>query len=506
MKQTLDPLFHSISLLRRRRFDASIQKSEVLLDKNPLDQQAWAVKCKAMTSKMWFDEHEVDDTTLADALLDTPGTAQTPRPGTSIQRPGTSKSSGMNPSMRPLTGGRPLTGFARPGTQSQGGAPGTAARLGTASGRPVTSRPLGTASAGRFVRLGTASLQTAFVDASRLDFSKYAKRPALAKLLCEYLLVHDQNARAALDLAAQATIASDYQDWWWKCRLGRCYLALGLFREAEKQFKSALRQQDMAVLYLDLAKTYMKLDQPRAAIDIYKRGFEVHSGDVHLLIGQARVHDLVGEGGDSVRLYRRVLDLDPSNVEALACLAAHYFYTDAPEVAIRMYQRLLLMGVCAPELWNNLGLSCFYGSQYDIAISCLERALQVAAEKDDPSAESDTWYNVGVVAVGIGDLTLAYQAFKVALVSDPGNAEALTNLGVLELRRGNSDAARSCFESAAESNPFGFEAHFNLALIHFRSGNLGEAWKNITKVLAIHPTHAESQELMAVLRNHFTAL
>ncbi len=33
------------------------------------------------------------------------------------------------------------------------------------------------------------------------------------------------------------------QDWWWKARLAKCYYRLGLLRDAEKQFISALKNQ-----------------------------------------------------------------------------------------------------------------------------------------------------------------------------------------------------------------------------------------------------------------------
>ncbi len=58
-----------------------------------------------------------------------------------------------------------------------------------------------------------------------------------------------------------------------------------------------------------------------------------------------------------------MLYYDASNVEAIACLAAHHFYTDQPEIALRYYRRLLQMGVTNTELWTNLGLCCFYASQ-----------------------------------------------------------------------------------------------------------------------------------------------
>lgn len=37
----------------------------------------------------------------------------------------------------------------------------------------------------------------------------------------------------------------------------------------------------------------------------------------------------------------QVLGLDASNVEAIACLAADYFYSDQAEMALRYYRRLL---------------------------------------------------------------------------------------------------------------------------------------------------------------------
>lgn len=44
------------------------------------------------------------------------------------------------------------------------------------------------------------------------------------------------------------------QDWWWKARLGKCYYQLGMLREAEKQFLSALKTADMVTTVLDLSK------------------------------------------------------------------------------------------------------------------------------------------------------------------------------------------------------------------------------------------------------------
>ena len=58
-------------------------------------------------------------------------------------------------------------------------------------------------------------------------------------------------------------------------------------------------------------------------------------------------------------------------------------------------RRLLQMGVYNAELFNNLGLCCFYAQQYDMTLTCFERALNLA----DENTVSEIWFNIGHVAM-----------------------------------------------------------------------------------------------------------
>eukprot|EP00698_Gefionella_okellyi_P024631 TRINITY_DN8767_c0_g1_i1.p1 TRINITY_DN8767_c0_g1~~TRINITY_DN8767_c0_g1_i1.p1 ORF type:complete len:416 (+),score=85.46 TRINITY_DN8767_c0_g1_i1:326-1573(+) len=406
--------------------------------------------------------------------------------------------------LRPVTAlGRPMSGFARPGTQSRP-MTGTTVEGAFQGARPGTSRPLTTA--GRFVRLGTASMVAdpsgPFIDVNRLDLKKYAKDQALSKILCNYLLYHEHNPRKALELAAEATAAVDYRDWWWKMRIGQCHYRLGLLREAEKQFKSAFRDTDTVTSYLQLSKVYVRLDQPNAALDLLLKGAQRHPGDTHILLAAARIYDALNDQDHAVETYKRVLALDPSSVEALASLAAHFFYADQPEVALRYYRRLIEMGVSNAELWNNLALSCFYASQYDLSLSCFERALMLASDE----TLADVWYNIGQVAVGVGDVVLAYQAFKLAVTVDPNHAEAFNNLGVLELRQGNVERARTHFATAAQLSPALHEGFYNGGLLSFKLGDFQDSYKLVGRALQSYAEHTDSQELLKQLRMHFNML
>lgn len=155
-----------------------------------------------------------------DLLLESAPLQAAPRPGTSMSKP--LNQPGTSASIRPVTqSGRPTTGFARPGTSSRplavSGQLGTAHRSGTAQQRvatalrgskPGTSRPMTTS--GRFVRLGTASMASQpggpFVNVERLNMTKYAARKHLARVLCDYILYNDHNAKAASSLCMAAMV------------------------------------------------------------------------------------------------------------------------------------------------------------------------------------------------------------------------------------------------------------------------------------------------------------
>ncbi|MEW5311240.1 MAG: hypothetical protein WDW38_002972 [Sanguina aurantia] len=484
----INPVWLAQSRFRRRRFDECIDICTTLLEKNPYDQAIWYLKCRALTLKNWVDDTEIEEEGMADMLMDENHTAQVARPGTSLARPLTSASGSGGPSQAV----RPMTGGGRP-RLSRG------ARPGTSLARPVTS-------SGRFVRLGTASLLSEaggpFIDVERLDLRKYSTRPLLARVLCDYIIYTDHNMKRALELCALATSHADFQDWWWKARLGKCYYQLGLLRESEKQFKSSLANQEMISTTQELCKIYLRMDQPNTALEHYTAALAAHPGDSHLLLGVARVYDALNDTEKALGFYKNVLYYDSSDVEAIACLASHHFYTDQPEIALRYYRRLLQMGVANAELWNNVGLCCFYASQYDITLSCFDKALQLA----DDGTLPDIWYNIGQVAIGIGDLALAYQCFKVAVSIDPSHVEAYNNLGVLEFRKGNDESARSYFKTGQRQAGHVFEVYYNTALLAFKQGDFQESFEQVNLALEAYPGHTESHELLKQLKSHFTML
>ncbi|KAG8013419.1 Tetratricopeptide repeat protein 8 [Nibea albiflora] len=524
MEVTMDPLFLAWSYFRRRKFQQCSDICTKILQDSPYDQAAWSLKTCALTEMVYIDEVEVDQEGIAEMMLDESSIAQVARPGTSLRLPGTSQGGGPTPAVRPMTqSGRPITGFVRPSTQS--GRPGTMEQAIKTPRTASTARPV-TSASGRFIRLGTASMLTTpdgpFINLSRLNLAKYSQKPNLSR---------------ALDLAAQATEHAQFKDWWWKVQLGKCYYRrvthkhprclssafltrnqiaylqavihvsdhcrLGLYREAEKQFRSALNHQEVVDTYLYLAKVYQRMDQPITALNLFKQGLDHFPGEVTLLTGIARIHEEMNNISSATEYYKDVLKQDNTHVEAIACIGSNHFYTDQPEIALRFYRRLLQMGVYNCQLYNNLGLCCFYAQQYDMTLSSFERALALVANDEE---QADVWYNIGHVAVGIGDLTLAYQCFKLALAFNNDHAEAYNNLAVLELRKGRIEQSKAFLQTAASLAPHMYEPHFNLSILSDKIGDLQSSYTAAQKSEDSFPEHVDTQQLLKQLRQHFAAL
>ena len=96
--------------------------------------------------------------------------------------------------------------------------------------------------------------------ADKLNAKNVAKKRHIAKAVVDYLIYVESNFRRALDIASEATGVAGYNDWWWKARIGKCQFKMGMIKDAEKQFLSSLKSQDMISVQLELAKVAIKQD------------------------------------------------------------------------------------------------------------------------------------------------------------------------------------------------------------------------------------------------------
>lgn len=156
---------------------------------------------------------------FTDDPLDTEILATAPKPGTSLRTATAIKAGQRTASSRPRTStGRPLTGLARPGTMQQ--------RAGTSSlTGNRTALQTGRLNTARNIRLGSASifnLNDNTFNMSRLNPAIFATKPAIAKILFQFLYYCEGDIKKALDLCnAVMDLNKTEAGWYWYTQKGK---------------------------------------------------------------------------------------------------------------------------------------------------------------------------------------------------------------------------------------------------------------------------------------------
>ena len=99
-----------------------------------------------------------------------------------------------------------------------------------------------------------------FLAADKIEPKRLVKKKHVAKAVVDYLIYVESNFRRALDIAAEGTISTNYSDWWWKARIGKCQFKMGMIKEAESQFVSSLKNKSMITTHIEIVKIAIRQD------------------------------------------------------------------------------------------------------------------------------------------------------------------------------------------------------------------------------------------------------
>lgn len=170
----------------------------------------------------------------------------------------------------------------------------------------------------------------------------------------------------------------------------------------------------------------------------------------------ARYHE-AGQLPQAEALYRRVLELDTDNADALH-----------------------LLGVLVDQL-----------GQHDKALELIKAAIHRNTRNPHYHA------SLGNVLQDLGNLDEAVVALERALALDPRMVMALTNLGALRQQQGRLDQAIAAYRRTLQIQPDYADAYYNLATALKDQGKLDEAITALRQAIALKPNSANEHVVLA---------
>lgn len=166
----------------------------------------------------------------------------------------------------------------------------------------------------------------------------------------------------------------------------------------------------------------------------------------------------------AIEEYKKVIQLDPRNLEALNNLGVIYKDLGKYREAKEHFQKALAINPNSAKVHNNLGLIYYLR----------------------------------------GDHGRALAEYKEALASDPDNLESYTNLGVLYKKIGDLARALESFRKALSINPFHPETNYNLGLIYEARGEIEKSISHYKKF--IRYSSKDYASLQQKVKRHLTTL
>ena len=182
-------------------------------------------------------------------------------------------------------------------------------------------------------------------------------------------------------------------------------------------------------------------------------------------------HHRAGRLEEAERHYRKALEADPDQPDALHLLGliAHQFGKN--ELAAQLIARALEIKPANPEALVNLGNAQQALERRDEALASYDGAL--ALRPDYAMA----WSNRATVLQALKRYDEALASYDEALASKPDYVEALSNRGLTLQALKRHDEALASYGKALAIDPMLAEAHANEGLLRLLLGDFERGWK-----------------------------
>ncbi len=206
---------------------------------------------------------------------------------------------------------------------------------------------------------------------------------------------------------------------------------------------------------------------------------------VQQAIDNALQHHLIGDLGKAEALYKKILESNPNQSDALHYLGVISFQIENYDIAIDLIRKSIKVNPDNHKAHSNLGLVFQRQGKFNDAVNCFNKALEIKSD----SAEA--YNNLGNALKALGQLDDASTNYSTALTIKPDYAEAHNNLGFLFQEQGKLEDAVDCYHKALANNPNFAGAHNNLGNAYLEKLELENAIACYRKALAIDPNFAD---------------
>ena len=172
---------------------------------------------------------------------------------------------------------------------------------------------------------------------------------------------------------------------------------------------------------------------------------------------------------EAVKIYEKVLKIDPNNFDAIQLLAVLYSQIKNYEASLSLFNVAITINPYFPDLFINRGNALRENNYFEAALKDYHHAINLNADSIHPYIGIGTTYNL------ICQYELAVDSLKVALEFDKNNFLANLNIAYSYQELGLLDESCKFYETALTINPnydYLIGSYLHILLVSSRWDNL----------------------------------
>jgi tetratricopeptide (TPR) repeat protein/tRNA A-37 threonylcarbamoyl transferase component Bud32 len=192
---------------------------------------------------------------------------------------------------------------------------------------------------------------------------------------------------------------------------------------------------------------------------------------------------------EAIGYYRAALALRPGTPAVHNHLGNDLLAKGRVEEAIAEFQKAIEIAPMFAYAHLNLGkILCDNKHDYDAAIACFKKAIELGLEQD-----AIAHHDLGIALRGKGLVDEAVAEHKKAIELEPNDAHRHQGLGAIlcDVKR-DYDGAIACFRKAIDLDPKNADAHLCLGLALEHKGRVDEAITEFQQAIDLEPKNAKA--------------
>jgi tetratricopeptide (TPR) repeat protein len=207
---------------------------------------------------------------------------------------------------------------------------------------------------------------------------------------------------------------------------------------------------------------------------------------VNKLLPQGLAFQQQGKLPQAQAIYEKVLQLQPSNFDALQLLGVLSTQKKDNLLAIEFYSKALQINPQHAASYNNLGVVFHEQKRFDEAIKVYERAIAIAPKY------ADAYYNRGNALKELERFEEALASYEESIALVPNHAEAYLGKGIALKDLKRIEEALLCYEKAININPEYTKVYFSQGVALHSLGRLEEALIHYDKAISIKSNYVDA--------------